>query len=111
MAMLKSSSTCESQMALHFQVVLTLLPIRDRTHLAVVKAELVNILEDHLETLHFYPLDGKGKATSDLGDEDNPHAGDNVYVQLNLRGYEVQTVRLTVKSKKSKAEPEGWIKL
>ncbi|OWZ80875.1 alpha-mannosidase [Cryptococcus neoformans Bt85] len=81
------------------------------THLAVVKAELVNILEDHLETLHLYPLDDKGKATSDLGDEDNPHAGDNVYVQLNLRGYEVQTVRLTVKSKKSKAEPEGWIKL
>lgn len=111
MAMLKSSSTCESQVAFHVRVVLTLLSIRGRRHLAVVKAELVNILEDHLETLRLYPLDDKEKAPSDLGNEENPHSGDNVYVQLNLRGYEVQTVRLTVKGKKSKAESEGWIKL
>ncbi|WVO20440.1 uncharacterized protein IAS62_001736 [Cryptococcus decagattii] len=80
-------------------------------HLAVMKAELVNILEDHLETLHLYPLDDKEKATSPFEDEKNPHSGDSVYVQLSLRGYEVQTVRLTVKGKGSKAEPEGWIKL
>lgn len=77
----------------------------------MMKAELVNILEDHLETLHLYPLDDKEKATSPFEDEKNPHSGDSVYVQLSLRGYEVQTVRLTVKGKGSKAEPEGWIKL
>lgn len=77
----------------------------------MMKAELVNILEDQIETLHLYPLDDKEKATFALEDEKNPHSGDSFYVQLSMRGYEVQTVRLTVKGKGSKAEPEGWIKL
>ncbi|KAL7422655.1 Glycoside hydrolase, 38 vacuolar alpha mannosidase [Cryptotrichosporon argae] len=61
--------------------------------LVVEKAEVVNILEDHLETLKVH--DAKGQAE----------------IALDFRGYEIKTVRLTVGAKKPKTASDGWVKL
>ncbi|TYJ52493.1 hypothetical protein B9479_006887 [Cryptococcus floricola] len=63
--------------------------------LSIARAEIVNILEDHLEDLTVYSTSDKSNTS---------------HLELNLRGYEVQTVKLTVKNEHKK-ETDGWVKL
>ena len=65
--------------------------LRRRSSLRVRKAEIVTILEDHVEDLELMDL---GK--------------DRYEVVLPFRGFEIKTVRLTVGQIKKN---EGWVKV
>lgn len=74
----------------------------------VIKAELANILEDHIENLKVSTTSGTGEG----GKQESE-------VKLSFRAFEVKTVKLTVEraSKKKVGSPssamqsDGWIKL
>lgn len=74
----------------------------------VSSAELVNLLEDHVEILKMYPAN---KLSG------NENAGENdFYAKLDFRGFEIKTVRLKLKSGGKKAsstrrESGSWVKL
>lgn len=62
--------------------------------LSVQKAELVNILEDNLKDLEV------------------SNSKDGAQIKLPFRGYEIKTVRLTVKAaKKARSSSDGWVKI
>lgn len=66
--------------------------------LTIVKAQLVNILEEHIEDVKMHSgLTG----------------GDEVSINLNLRGYEIKTVKLTLgKASKKRTDSQGsWVKI
>ena len=65
----------------------------------VVKAEIVNILEEHVETLHFKDTSLAKDAQTELGPDkaEKSRAGE---IKLGFRGFEIKTVRLTVASGK-----------
>ncbi|WVQ95701.1 hypothetical protein IAU59_002800 [Kwoniella sp. CBS 9459] len=88
--------------------------------LSVVKAELVNLLEDHVETLKIH----KDSQKKEDDDEQKPpkHGGngkETSSIKLSFRGYEIKTVRLTVKydgkgkgGKKDRRSSDGsWVKV
>lgn len=62
----------------------------------MTKAEIVNIMEDHVETLAVGATES-GDAT----------------IKLQFRGYEIKTVRLTLdpKAKATTRSSDGWVKL
>jgi alpha-mannosidase len=76
--------------------------------LYVIKSELVNILEDHIENLKVSTTSGAGEGSKQESE-----------VKLSFRAFEVKTVKLTVErgSKKKVGSPasamqsDGWIKL
>ncbi|GMK54493.1 hypothetical protein CspeluHIS016_0110790 [Cutaneotrichosporon spelunceum] len=71
------------------------------TGLAVAKAELVNIMEDHMEDLK---VSSAGPNSS----------SDDSEIKLRFRGYEIKTVRLTLKpgaKPKAHRDSGGWVKL
>lgn len=72
------------------------------TGLPVAKAEIVNILEDHVEDLKLRSASG-------------PNAtNDDAEIRLRFRGYEIKTVRLTLKpgaKPKTRRDSGGWVKL
>ncbi|WWD20554.1 hypothetical protein CI109_105030 [Kwoniella shandongensis] len=76
------------------------------TGLTVIKAEIVNILEDHVESLKIH-------STSDKKDEtDEAKESSSVAVKFDFRGYEIKTIRLTLEGKKSKRSSVGsWVKV
>jgi alpha-mannosidase len=69
----------------------------------VKKAEIVNLLEDHVQDLkvHSHEVDNLKKQDT------------LVSVNLDFRGYEIKTVRLTVIGDKRKKRDSGssWVKL
>ncbi|KAK1922964.1 alpha-mannosidase [Papiliotrema laurentii] len=68
--------------------------------LDVKKAEIVNLLEDHVHELKLHSIKGvKGETAS--------------AVKLDFRGYEIKTVRLTVvpEKRKRKGSAGSWVKL
>lgn len=75
--------------------------------LKIIKAELVNILEDHQEDLKV------SNVSSSSGDKTESE------IKLSFRGFEIKTVKLTVEkiSKKGGSggsaalQSDGWIKL
>nr|XP_019051258.1 alpha-mannosidase [Kwoniella bestiolae CBS 10118]OCF30188.1 alpha-mannosidase [Kwoniella bestiolae CBS 10118] len=105
------------------------------TGLNVVKAELVNILEDHLETLKLHPsapakkeqpkrgcspcaAEDQHKEGEEDHDEDKkkPKDDNSSELRISFRGYEIKTVRLTVESShKGKRGRRGsecsWVKV
>ncbi|KAK4688271.1 alpha-mannosidase, partial [Tremellales sp. Uapishka_1] len=66
--------------------------------LAVIKAELVNIMEDHVGALNIH---------SGLYENDKS----STEVMIDFRGYEIKTVKLTLEKSKKKRESAGWIKI
>lgn len=69
------------------------------SNLKVKKAEVVNLLEDHLHTLKIHSSNNvKGETEQS--------------VKLEFRGYEIKTVRLTVETEKRKRDSVGsWVKV
>lgn len=71
------------------------------TGLPVAKAELVNIMEDNIEDLK---LSSAGPNAS----------SDDSEIKLRFRGYEIKTVRLTLKpgaKPNARRDSGGWVKL
>lgn len=68
----------------------------------MIKAELVNILEDHLEPLHLK----QALRNSEGGKSEHE-------VKLHFRGFEIKTVKLTLDLGKKKEVVAGddWIEL
>lgn len=73
--------------------------------LKIVKAQLVNILEEHIEDVKVHDKSGM---TGDKGGDD-----DEVSINLNFRGYEIKTVKLTLgKASKKRTDSQGsWVKI
>ncbi|WVR08478.1 hypothetical protein IAU60_005533 [Kwoniella sp. DSM 27419] len=90
------------------------------TGLTIVKAELVNILEDHLEHLK---VDSRDKTVE--AEEESKHTicghqrkpdQDSSEIKLAFRGYEIKTVRLTVEgpkktSRNRRTSDASWVKV
>ena len=74
----------------------------DSSGLEVKKAEIVNLLEDHVHDLKVHSREAKdSKKKQDYG------------VKLDFRGYEIKTVRLTVvgEKRKKRDSASSWVKL
>lgn len=72
------------------------------TGLPIAKAEVVNILEDHDHDLDLRAASGPNATSSDTE------------LKLKFRGYEIKTVRLTLKpggKAKTRRDSGGWVKL
>jgi alpha-mannosidase len=69
--------------------------------LAIKKAEIVNLLEDHVEDLKIYaPETGlSGLSNNEQG------------LKLEFRGYEIKTVRLTLGAPSKRRDSSGWVKI
>ncbi|WRT70534.1 uncharacterized protein IL334_007532 [Kwoniella shivajii] len=84
------------------------------TGLSIIKAEIVNILEDHIETLKVH-TPSKHTASDQ---EDKPKKEEVSELKTSFRGFEIKTVRLTIdtphrkKGKKERRDSEsGWVKI
>ncbi|OCF58446.1 alpha-mannosidase [Kwoniella mangroviensis CBS 10435] len=100
------------------------------TGLNIVKAEVVNILEDHLETLKIHSRSEEHILTSTEEADEEESCGDkkkrppkddgSSAIKLSFRGYEIKTVRLTIEDshhkdkdgKRERRESEcSWVKI
>ncbi|WWC72433.1 uncharacterized protein I206_106395 [Kwoniella pini CBS 10737] len=87
--------------------------------LDVIKAEVTNILEEHVEHLKIHKSSDFIQDSDDVEeDEKKPKKDESVSVKLSFRGYEIKTVKLTLgndhkkKGDKKRRESEcSWVKV
>jgi alpha-mannosidase len=69
--------------------------------LVVKKAEIVNLLEDHVEDLQ---RNGMLLGSIDTGKDEQEY-------KLDFRGYEIKTVKLTLGAVTKRRDSAGWVKV
>ncbi|KAK8850374.1 hypothetical protein IAR55_004292 [Kwoniella newhampshirensis] len=75
--------------------------------LSVARAEIVNILEDHIENLKLHSSTEK----QIVGDEESDNKETGVEVKFDFRGYEIKTIRLTLEGKSKRSSFGSWVKV